>query len=233
MSGFKNAVLLAALGLVVVTGTHGAAAQEVEHIGVLVCKKCHENQARSWAKTPHAKAFDALRPGQRTEAKVKAGLDPDKEYRTDADCIGCHTTGFGEPGGYDPAAPNKILARVGCESCHGPGSAYRETHGEAERVMMAEAQSTERSVLVTAGQNFDFENACARCHLNYQGSSWKGAKAPFSPFTPQLDKKYTFDFETAIRGDGNHTHYKLYGIFTGPPVPSFHDELQSAADEIE
>ncbi|MEN8161767.1 MAG: multiheme c-type cytochrome, partial [Myxococcota bacterium] len=40
----------------------------------------------------------------------------------DADCLRCHTTGFGRPGGYTlDAGEQKTLAAVGCEACHGPG----------------------------------------------------------------------------------------------------------------
>ncbi len=78
------------------------------------------------------KALETLKPGVAAEAKTKHGLDSTKDYTTDATCLKCHTTGFGQDGGYAVPDPSdkkavrraKKLAGVGCESCHGPGSAY-------------------------------------------------------------------------------------------------------------
>jgi hypothetical protein len=48
----------------------------------------------------------------------------------DGECVVCHTVGFNHPTGYADAlrAGNKKMAEklrgVGCESCHGPGSAH-------------------------------------------------------------------------------------------------------------
>jgi hypothetical protein len=233
MSSFLKALLLAGIVLALMGGPNSVSAGDEVFTGTRVCEKCHDHHATSWRKTPHAKAFRSLQPGKKVKAKSKAKLDPNRDYSADPDCIGCHTTGFGLSGGYDPDKPAKELAKIGCESCHGAGSLYREAHGEGERVMLADAEPTQRSVLVAAGQNFDFGEACARCHMNYEGSPWKGAKAPYSPFTPKLDAKYTFDFEKAVRSDAIHTHYKLYDIFVGPPVPPFRDEIQSTAEETE
>ena len=57
------------------------------------CSSCHKAQAKSWRSTAHAKAMESLKPGTREEAKVKAGLDPDKDYTKDKDCVGCHVDG--------------------------------------------------------------------------------------------------------------------------------------------
>ena len=74
-------------------------------------------------KTRHAHAYDTL---------VKA-RDP-KLRQFDGECIACHTVGFKHHTGYqDPppgATPKQVekhnlkLLDVGCESCHGPGSAH-------------------------------------------------------------------------------------------------------------
>ncbi len=221
-------------GLSALPGT--AAADTARFEGYKVCIKCHDTHEKPWRDTAHARAFDSLKAGSGREARLKADLDPDKDYTADSDCLGCHTTGYGKPGGYAvdlPKARARRLAGVGCESCHGAGSLYREIHSDAEHRLKLEAESTDRSELVAAGQNFDFADACAGCHLNYEGSPWQHAKAPFTPFTPQIDAKYAFDFDTAIRGEAIHTHFRLYGVFSGEPVPPFREEFQDTAEEIE
>jgi peroxiredoxin len=79
------------------------------HVGSDACRSCHAKEYASWAAGPHAAALAAL------ETKHKSG---------DANCLKCHTTGFGREGGFQPGAAalaHSDLARVGCESCHGPG----------------------------------------------------------------------------------------------------------------
>jgi hypothetical protein len=47
-----------------------------------------------------------------------------KHKQTDPDCLRCHTTAYGRPGGFPEkglVAQHADLAAVGCESCHGPG----------------------------------------------------------------------------------------------------------------
>jgi peroxiredoxin len=79
------------------------------HVGSDACRSCHAAEFETWAASPHAKAVATL------EAKQKA---------SDADCLKCHTTGFARAGGFPSggrASEHADLARVGCESCHGPG----------------------------------------------------------------------------------------------------------------
>lgn len=229
--------VVTALICVVLSAPWTVAADEAEYVGVKRCIQCHENHLEAWSETAHAKSFESLRPGIKAEAKTKAKLDPSKDYTEDKVCLSCHTTGFDKPGGYeigDSPGGSEKLGSIGCESCHGAGELYRKEHSKAESKLKKEAESTNRKVLVQAGQNFDFAQACARCHLNYKGSPWEGAKAPFTPFTPRVDAtKYAFDFDTAIRSAANHKHFKLYGVFKGPPTPPFRDEFQETAEEIE
>ena len=84
-----------------------------EYRGANKCKVCHIKVFKSWQQTPHAGAFDALSPGVKAEEKQKAGLDPQKDYTTDTQCVGCHTTGN-----------STMFPGVQCEACHGPGKQY-------------------------------------------------------------------------------------------------------------
>jgi hypothetical protein len=97
-----------------VPGTRAAAG----YVGSQSCLICHPGAAKVWQASGHARAFDAL---------VERGS------ASDPSCIGCHTVGFGAPTGYRRENGAFKLAHVGCESCHGPGSAHvaqRQAGGE-------------------------------------------------------------------------------------------------------
>lgn len=233
MKTYRIAVLL--LG-VVAGGLQ--AAEPLEYKGFRACTKCHEQIGESWIKTAHASAFESLKPQVKAEAKKKAGLDPARDFTRDPDCIGCHVTGYGAPGGYHPdmgADQAKVVLGVTCESCHGAGSIYRQLHGKAEDKLKKAGESTDRQTLVDAKQNFDYERACAACHLNYPSSGWSGVKPPHSPFTPSINTKYRFDFGKAVLNTGGqnpiHMHFKLRGVFKGEHAPVFREELQRSAQE--
>lgn len=233
MKAYRFAALLLAFSA---GGLH--AADAVEYKGYKACAKCHEQIGEAWKGTAHARAFESLKPSVKVEAKKRAGLDPARDFTRDRDCLGCHVTGLGAPGGYHPdMAPDQArpIAAVTCESCHGAGGVYRQKHGQAEDRLKNTGESSDRRVLVEAGQNYDYEKACAACHLNYPGSNWSGAKPPFSPFMPSIDVKYQFDFNKAVlfNGDMNpvHTHFKLRGVFKGGGVPAIREELQKSALE--
>ena len=223
------------LGAVALAALAQTALAASAYVGVKVCTKCHEAQGESWATTAHAKAFESLKAGVKADEKKKAKLDPAKDYTKDKDCVGCHSTGFGKPGGYtiggNPGGPT-ALGTVGCESCHGPGSGYRDEHGTAEKKLKRASTSTPRKVLVSQGQNFDYERVCADCHSNFEGSPHKGVKKPFTPFTPAVDPKYKFEYDKAVRTKALHDHYKLKDVFTGDPVPAVRAEFQKTAKEI-
>jgi len=197
------------------------------------CSSCHKSQYESWEQTAHGQAFKSLEAGEKLEAKELAGLDPNKDYTEDDECVGCHTTGFGLDGGYEIDYPSKYLTNVTCESCHGPGYRYQRLHRDAAVRFDELGETMPRQELADAGEEFHFIERCNACHLNYEGSSWAEAKPPYTPFTPQVDPKYEFDFEQAVRDDhAMHEHFKLEGTFTGPPLPPFHDDFQSTASPI-
>jgi peroxiredoxin len=84
--------------------------QKDAYSGSAACQVCHTTQHQTWSLTAHAYAFDRL---------IEQGEDKNPE------CVGCHTVGFGEPGGYSLEKRPEHLQGVQCESCHGRGGPHR------------------------------------------------------------------------------------------------------------
>jgi hypothetical protein len=235
----KRILIVAGLFAALVFSAQTAQAAKAKFEGYKKCGGCHKSQKDSWLETTHSKAFDSLKPKKNAKEKKKAKLDPDKDYTKDKKCIGCHVTGFAKSGGYRtglPKAKAKYLKGVGCEDCHGAGSLYRKEHRKASNKFKKTKKKSPRKTLVKLGEIFDYKEACARCHLNYKGSGWKGVKEPYTPFTPDVDSKYKFDYEKSVREAGKdkamHEHFKLKKqVFTGEPVPKIRAEFQKDAKE--
>lgn len=84
------------------------------YVGNEVCKDCHQEAYDLWKSTPHGKAWQTL-------------VDAGKTF--DAECVGCHVTGWQQPGGT-VLGNTRELVDVGCEVCHGPSSRHVEYGGD-------------------------------------------------------------------------------------------------------
>lgn len=93
------------------SNTNGDTGLTGKFVGSERCSQCHSSVHATWTNTLHATALETLE-----------AIGQDKN----ADCIGCHTVGFGEEGGFVDRATTNALAGVGCESCHGPGKDHVE-----------------------------------------------------------------------------------------------------------
>ena len=170
---------------------------ENTYVGSKKCKKCHIKQTKSWKKLSHANALETLKPGNKADVKKAHGLDPDKDYSTDSNCVKCHTTGFGHEGGYfipdaaDAKAVKKAkkLAGVGCESCHGPGSAYIGVFKEIQK----SKRKYKVDELYAVGLTKMGVDQCKTCHN--EGS-------------PTFDASKPFDYE-ALKKTNTHDHIPL------------------------
>lgn len=85
-----------------------AAPDAARYLGEATCLGCHSE----------AKAF----AGGGVHAKAMATLERAGKTR-DLDCVGCHVTGWQEPGGSAFGNLDRF-ANVQCEACHGPGSLH-------------------------------------------------------------------------------------------------------------
>ena len=169
----------------------GSSAMGADHefAGSKSCRKCHIKEQRSWADTKMANAFEILKPGERAEAKQAAGLDPQMDYTKDAECVSCHVTGYGEPGGFVDIETTPDLAGVGCESCHGAGGTYIQ-----DEYMSLKNKEYKRADIVAVGMTDQITaETCAGCHNN---------KSPF------VGDDYVFDFETK-KQEGTHEKFPL------------------------
>ncbi len=124
-----------------------------EYVGDRKCKVCHIKIHKSWRETPHAKAFEALNPGVKAEAKKKAGLDDQKDYTTDASCIQCHTTG------NSPLFPG-----IQCEACHAPGKKYTSAKIMNKKKYKANPEQQRKLALEAGLIIAPDEKNCTECH---------------------------------------------------------------------
>jgi predicted CXXCH cytochrome family protein len=88
----------------------GAGGGVAAYAGADACSQCHIPQYENWRSTPHARAYQTL-------------VGKGSQYAVE--CLVCHTTGYGGPGGYAPSRKEQsAMINVQCESCHGPGSRH-------------------------------------------------------------------------------------------------------------
>jgi hypothetical protein len=81
------------------------------YTGVKKCSACHFKEYTAWKKTGHAK---------------EAWESVPAKYRTSAECLPCHSTGYGQATGFKDASSTPNLVGTTCEACHGPGSKHEE-----------------------------------------------------------------------------------------------------------
>jgi hypothetical protein len=83
-------------------------------LGVNTCARCHSQEARIYAQSAHARAFQTL---------------VGKGQQNNPDCVGCHVVGFEYVNGYDRVPHADVpgrdaLKNVQCEACHGYGTEH-------------------------------------------------------------------------------------------------------------
>jgi hypothetical protein len=98
--------------------------------GDMLCSRCHTEEARSWAISHHSIAYRTLYL---------------RDKATDPECVGCHVTGMGEPGGFEMGDHSSPMSGVGCESCHGPAGPHDGVIDDA-RASCIECHDAEHSV---------------------------------------------------------------------------------------
>jgi len=153
---------------------------DTPYVGSAACAKCHPTEAAALKNDPHTRALDLLRkpaPDNWSIPRHKRGVLGIAK----PECLRCHTTGHGRPGGYpatpavgapdhglppapaknprleEPAVPHP-LAGVGCEACHGPGAAHAADPKKPRAILKLAGGCPECTVLPTCRQCHDDAN---------------------------------------------------------------------------
>jgi hypothetical protein len=126
------------------------------YIGADKCAKmCHKSKEKGeqygiWKASKHAQAYATLGTPLALETAKKVGLtgDPQKSEK----CLKCHVTAWG----VDAARIDSTCTQsqgIGCEVCHGPGSAYAKL-----KIMK------DKKAAIAAGLVEPTEKVCVKCH---------------------------------------------------------------------
>lgn len=144
-----------------------ALAEEFDYVGAASCKMCHNKEISGkqfdlWAASPHAKAYETLANEQSLAIAKEKGIDDPQKAD---ECLRCHVTAHG-------VAAERLGRRfsieegVGCESCHGPGSAYVKLPAK-KKYMAGEITAAEIGLVESD------EAQCRTCH-NEESPTFKG-----------------------------------------------------------
>lgn len=107
--------------------------------GTALCRNCHEGIYEFWRLTDHAASLDSLRSEGR---------------ESETACLRCHTTGYGQEGGYGIGGGRGEHSHVGCESCHGPSGKHASSEDPSALLPM----------LGSSCPPCEINRACRECH---------------------------------------------------------------------
>lgn len=102
------AVVLIAAGTALFAGETDEPVNKYFGNNAKVCKACHKEQVLAWEQWAMAGSWDKLC----------------EEEQLNPNCIKCHVTGYGEPGGFVSFEETPTLVGITCEACHGPAGAH-------------------------------------------------------------------------------------------------------------
>jgi hypothetical protein len=148
------------LALSLLFGVSSLLTAQNKYIGQKQCAMCHKTDKQGkqqdiWMKSKHAGAFKTLTTAAADEIAAKKGLKT--KAAESPECLGCHTVGEGA----DVKLAEKtfdIKDGVQCETCHGPGSAYKNMAVMKDHAKAVAAGMTEFKDAAA------IEKKCVTCH---------------------------------------------------------------------
>ena len=156
----KKVLILTAvlISIIFITGLYS---QDFTYVGAAKCKMCHKSEKQGqqfplWESRKHSKSFSALASDKAKEVAQEAGVDNPAESPK---CFKCHAP-------LSEKAAELKEEGVGCEACHGPGSAYKKM-----TVMKDHAESVKNG-LIEYGSPDVIKKQCLSCHENAHGTTF-------------------------------------------------------------
>ena len=111
--------------------------EQATYVGMEKCKECHPGHVESYHSWKYSKNFRVIQM---------------REKDQDPNCLPCHTTGYGKPGGFSSVVETPRMVNKQCESCHGPASLH----------LKAPTNLAHRETLSIP------QNICTTCHSGHK-----------------------------------------------------------------
>ena len=119
---------------------------DATYVGTAACQQCHDQEHAMFTK--HSKKAHSKQNVEKMRSKLtQAELES---------CYQCHTTGYGQKGGFVSYEKTPQLGDVGCETCHGPGSVHVESGDTADITRKPHVDSCIACHNAERIQNFSF-----------------------------------------------------------------------------
>jgi hypothetical protein len=148
---------LLVLLLISTTLTFSQTSKKHSYVGVDACSPCHKTEKQGkqleiWEKSKHSQAYKTLQTEKADKIAKEKGFDT-PAAKTEA-CLKCHVSGYN----VDASLLEKKFKMedgVQCETCHGPGSDYKNL-----KVMKNREEAIANGLIVPE----KLEDFCAGCH---------------------------------------------------------------------
>lgn len=124
---------------------------------------CHATENNWWKNDPHRVTVDAFYADPESYQKIAdlSGVGAANMFKGTSSCMKCHGTVVSGKESKD------VEEGVSCESCHGPGSGYKDPHQEGEKGSGAARPGYVKALKLGMVdlKNLDRRaDACVRCH---------------------------------------------------------------------
>ena len=153
--------------LVTLARPAGAAPLAAKVGGPETCAECHIQEIEAWKLTVHFKTLNTMHRRPETAAILgRLGLGP---IKTEPQCLSCHYLGREVDNEY------QVATGISCESCHGAGKDWVQSHGDygkgvTKATESAEHRTRRRAQAIVAGlirpdNLYALGANCYGCHI--------------------------------------------------------------------